>query len=383
MDLDALFFSASTSHSDAKNASIYKIMLAFLSIHTIMQALQVNNAVKAMTENVTGRAKGGVARANSLDPEKRAEIASKAAKARWSGKETPKATHTGELNIGDLEIDCAVLPDGTRVLSQRSVGRALGRSYGGADWRRGANEDGSGKLPFFLNSKSIVPFIDGELMALLNAPIKYRHSQGGGVAFGIPATALPKICEVWLRARDRGSLATKPQLVIAQRAEILMRGLAHVGITALVDEVTGYQRDRAADALTKILEAFIDKELQPWVRTFPPDFYEEMFRLRGLPYPPESVRRPQYFGLLTNNIVYDRLAPGVKKELQHGVPRNEAGRPTAKYFQKLTRNTGYPKLREHLGSVITLMKLSDDWDDFMKKLDKFHPKFGNTVEMDI
>ena len=38
------------------------------------------------------------------------------------------------------------------------------------------------------------------------------------------------------------------------------------------------------DSLAKILEAFIAKELQPWVRTFPAEYYQEMFRLRGLPY---------------------------------------------------------------------------------------------------
>jgi hypothetical protein len=47
--------------------------------------------------------------------------------------------------------------------------------------------------------------------------------------------------------------------------------LAHTGIIALVDEVTGYQCDRAKDALAKILEAFIERELQPWVQTFPAD----------------------------------------------------------------------------------------------------------------
>src|SRR5208283_382525 len=157
--------------------------------------------------------------------------------------------------------------------------------------------------------------------------------------------------------------------------DILVRGLAQVGIIALVDEATGYQRDRAADALAKILEAFIAKELQPWVKTFPSDYYEQLFRLRGLQYPTFTVQRPQYFGCLTNNIVYKRLAPGVLAELKKVVPRNEDGRPTAKYFQKLTTNVGYPKLREHLGGVVAIMKLSADYSDFMVKLNKLYPPY--------
>ena len=160
-----------------------------------------------------------------------------------------------------------------------------------------------------------------------------------------------------------------------------MRGFARVGIIALIDEATGYQRDRAKDALASILEAFIAKELQPWIRTFPSAFYEEIFRLRGLEYPSGSVQRPQYFGILTNDIVYKRIAPGILDELKRVTPKDEAGRHKQKLFQHLTSNIGYPKLREHLGSVVAIMKLSSGWHDFMGKLDRLHPRYGETIPL--
>jgi len=40
-----------------------------------------------------------------------------------------------------------------------------------------------------------------------------------------------------------------------------VRTLAKVGIVALVDEATGYQRDREKDELCKILEAFVAKRI--------------------------------------------------------------------------------------------------------------------------
>ena len=86
-----------------------------------------------------------------------------------------------------------------------------------------------------------------------------------------------------------------------------------------------------------------------------------------------GAARPQYFGKLTNNIVYRRLAPGVLDELKRTQEKSPSGRPKHKLFQRLTGNLGYPKLREHLGSVVTIMKLSEDYDDFMKKLDVIHP----------
>ena len=160
-----------------------------------------------------------------------------------------------------------------------------------------------------------------------------------------------------------------------------MRGLAHVGIIALVDEATGYQEVRAKDALARILEAFIAKELQAWVHTFPDDFYREIFRLRGLEFPKDRVKRPKYFGILTNDIVYKRLAPGVLEELKRVTPRSDRGYPKHKLFQRLTSNVGYPKLREHLGSVVTMMKLSQEWGDFLEKLDRIHPRYGDQLPL--
>ena len=50
-------------------------------------------------------------------------------------------------------------------------------------------------------------------------------------------------------------------------------------------------------------------------------------------------------------------------------------------LQRLTSNLGYPKLREHLGSVVTIMKLSRDWTDFSRKLDQLHPRLGDTIPL--
>jgi hypothetical protein len=205
----------------------------------------------------------------------------------------------------------------------------------------------------------------------------FRFPGGGRTAYGFEATILADICDAVLAARKLGMLMPQQQH-IADQCEMLVRGFARVGIIALVDEATGYERDRTRDALARILEAFIARELQPYVQTFPSDFYEQMFRLRGLDYPAMSVRRPQYFGVLTNDIVYKRLAPGVLSELKRATPRNEDGRPTAKYFQSLTSNIGYPKLKEHLGAVTALMRVSKTWGEFMNHLDEHYPRHGDT-----
>ncbi len=96
-------------------------------------------------------------------------------------------------------------------------------------------------------------------------------------------------------------------------------------------------------------------------------------------YPEDSVLRPQYFGLLTNDIVYKRLAPGVLAELKRVIPKDDNGRHKQRFFRRLTSNVGYPKLRELLGAVVAIMKLSQDYHDFMDKLDRLHPRYGETL----
>jgi hypothetical protein len=327
---------------------------------------------------VQGKARGGIVRAKKLSAEQRSTIAKKAAMERWSD-ELPVAvcgSPDRPLRIGNVELQCYVLDNETRVLTQAGFLEALGRHPKANVKRRGENPEG--QAPPILQGNALRPFISPEVLEK-SRPITFR-TPWGLRASGYRADLLPDVCEVYLKAREAGALP-KNQEHVARQAEILVRGLAHVGIISLVDEATGYQDMRARNALARILEQFIAKELQPWVQTFPDDFYQQLFRLRGLDYPHDSVRRPQYFGILTNDIVYKRLAPGVLNELKRATRKSESGRPTQKLFQWLTQNKGYPKLREHLGSAVAIMKLSDDWDDFMEKLDRLHPKFGTTLPL--
>ena len=328
------------------------------------------------TANQKGQAQGGIARAQRLSPSRRKAIAKQAAAMRWN-EDLPAAicgSVDRPLRIADTEIECYVLEDGRRVLSQGGFLQALGR-------HRKARVRSYEGVPAILQGVNIRPFISEETLEK-SRPIMFRTPDGVR-ANGYRADLLPEVCEIYLKARDANVLPPG-QRRVASHAEILIRALAHVGIIALVDEATGYQEVRARDDLTRILEAFIAKELRPWVKTFPDDYYREIFRLRELRYPHDTVKTtPQYFGTLTNDIVYKRLAPGVLDELKRVTPRNASGRHTNRLHQRLTSNIGYPKLREHLGSVVTLMKLSGEWHDFIEKLNKIHPRFGSTLPLPL
>ena len=232
----------------------------------------------------------------------------------------------------------------------------------------------------FLDLDNLKPFVDKEL-ADSTKPVVFRVPRGGK-AYGYRADLLPRVCEVYLRARDEGKLLTS-QEKFAKACEIIVRGLAHVGIVALVDEATGYQAVRARHDLAEILQRFISKELKKWARRFPFEFYEKIFRLKGWDaseLTPNSPK-PLEVGRITDDLIYRRLAPGVRAELKRLMPRNEKGYLVNKLHQHLTDDIGNPKLEKHLAVTMALMDVSSDWPTFMAHMNKALPPFGKNYEL--
>lgn len=315
------------------------------------------------------------ARATKLSAEDRSRIAMQAADARWG---IPQATHRGEIMIGSVRIPCAVLDDGRRVLTETGITYAIVGQRSGASKRKKAQADVGALLPLFVGHDRLKPFISEEIMSGPLNPIQYRD--GTRLISGFEATVLPAACEIWLKARDANALHPL-QAEKAQRADMLMRGLAHVGIVALVDEATGYQEVRDKQALQAILDRYLRHEFAAWAKRFPDEFYQQMFRLKNWSYNPLSVARPGIVGTYTKDVVYERLAPGIVAELSTLNPKNEKGHRSRRHHQWLTDDIGHPALAQHLHAVIGLMRASPGWDEFMLLLDRAFPKKGQTIDM--
>jgi hypothetical protein len=318
-------------------------------------------------EDNTIQKQGGDARAKKLSAEDRSAIAQAAAEARWekAGKKPiPKATYEGILTIGDMEIPCAVLEDGTRVLTQSGVMIALGRARQ-AKGRRYYDADVN--LPAFLTAKNLKRFIPQEL-TVTSSQIEFK-TLGGVRAFGYRAELLPKVCGVFLDA-DAANALDHTQKHIAQRAMILIRGFASVGIIALVDEATGYQYERPRRDLEEYLKKFLSENLRRWVRTFPGDYFKHLCRLKNVELRPD-MKLPQYFGHLTNDLIWRRIAPGLLRALKER--RSERGSPSNKLHSWTSEELGKPELLLHMGTVVGLMKLNSDYDTFHKQLDTVAP----------
>lgn len=332
--------------------------------------------VSHMTDENT-QSKGGKARSLALSEEQRRAIAQKGADARWG---VEQATHSGTLNIGNMKFPCSVLSDGTRILTQSDFMEGMGMYYSG--WVAKNKPQGqSADVPHFLAFETLKPFVERHLGSLQSVVVKYK-TEKGALAHGIKAEIIPKICEVWLDANDEIKLG-KRQKQIADKAKIIMRALAHVGIVALVDEATGYQEVRNKEALQALLDAFLRQELAAWAKRFPDEFYKELFRLRGWQWNKLSSKRPIFIGKLTNDLVYERLAPSLLQELEILNPKDDKGRRHSRHHQWLTEDVGNPALAQHLHAVIGLMRASSNWNQFKGMLDKAFPKRGDVLQLEL
>jgi len=346
-------------------------------------------------DKVIGRARGGVARAAKMSPEKRSEIAAAAARERWALRRVPAdgaglprviEGFSNTLDLAGVKIPCAVIngPSGVqRVLSENGITNALLGSRSGASKRKKkAMGDQGALLPLFIAPEQLEPYIYSELIDGPLAPIDYVD--GDRVVRAYDAAILPAVCNIWLRAREDGKLQSQ-QLGKAQKAELLLRALAETGIVALIDEVTGYQKVRPQNALQEYLKLVIREQLAAWVQKFPEEFFVNIYRLKGWIWPGMKKNRYSVVGHYINDLVYKRLGPGVLRELSSKSPKNEQGHRPNRLHQYLTEDVGDPMLAQHLHSLIMFQRLAIangwGWQRFLNMVDQAMPKKGDTLQL--
>lgn len=326
-------------------------------------------AAKKLSE--LGAVQGGKARAAVLTPEERKEIASNAVKARWAkikgvpiseiGKieqvsevaensiqneptkaDMPQSLFPGTLEMGGVNISCHVLSNGKRVFVQTGVVNALTGTE-------------SGDLKSYLSSAKLSKYID--VAEIARRTIEFRIPGYPRVAKGYEAELLVDICDAFLKAREDKSLLPS-QLKLATQAEIIMRSYAKVGIIALIDEATGYQKVRAKNALQLKLKAYIADEMQEWAKQFPDEFFFELARLENVHYSPRS--RPLRWGKYIMNFVYRAIDQDVAKELKDRTPNPHKGENLHQWLQVY----GKEQLNAQIYQVLGIMKTCKNMDQF-------------------
>ncbi|MFZ0994550.1 MAG: P63C domain-containing protein [Candidatus Dormiibacterota bacterium] len=334
---------------------------------------------------------GAQARSERLTPAERSDIARKAASARWKGRalarqaeaeglhvldlvqddgdealdatELPEAKHKGILNLMGLEIPCYVLSDGRHVVGRTSATEMLTGIKGG------------GALEKYVSVASLRQFID--LEDLTGRMVSFRLPEVAGLerhVKGLLADALIEMCQGFVAAleasqrADSGVILTARQVEMALKASMFLGACAKVGLDALIDEATGYQYERAQDALQIKLAAYLEKEMRTtWEKTFPDELWMEFGRLTGWSH--SVTHRPKYWGLLVNELVYSYLDPDVFQWLKENAPAPRHGQ---NYHQWLTSQYGLKKLVEHIWKLIGIAQTCQNMTELKDRMAELH-----------
>lgn len=180
---------------------------------------------------------------------------------------------------------------------------------------------------------------------------------------GITADTFLDICRAYVRALDDGALTTDRQKDIAAKASMFLAACAKVGLTALIDEATGYQYERAEDALQFKLRLFLEEEMRKWEATFPDELWREFGRLTN--WSGGINQRPKYWGKLVMELVYEYLDPDVAVWLKENNPKPRKGQ---NHHQWLSSQYGLRRLVEHIWMVIGLAKACESMSELKTRM---------------
>lgn len=343
-------------------------------------------------ETETPQAAGGLARAEALDPSRRSDIARKAAQSRWAKAQDqqseeltltpeqaiqveeeilqpsasmPTAVHRGTLNIIGAEVPCYVLDNGVRVIGRTSATEVLTGIRGG------------GALEKYIAVKALEPFINKDLV--LERMVGFRLPEVEGLekaVKGLPADLFIEVCQGFVRALESSFQASSPhpkmtprQQQMAVSASMFLSACAKVGLEALIDEATGYQYEREADALQVKLAAFLEGEMRKWEPTFPSELWVEFGRLTG--WKGQLNKRPKYWGKLVMELIYDKLDADVAKWLRENAPAPKKGQ---NYHQWLSSQYGLRKLVEHIWMIIGMARACENMTELRDKVNALYGK---------
>jgi hypothetical protein len=305
-----------------------------------------------MTDNeVTGRAKGGAARSLALSPERKKQIAKKAALTRW-GKSNLKATHKGNFDVHfGIDAECYVLDDDakTAVMTQRGIAAALGLSKpGGKDFER------------LVDGKAISKHLGADALAKIHQPIEFKWFYPGAKQSavsikGYSADLLIDVCNAILAANAAGDLR-KNQENLVKQASVVVGASAKAGIQGLVYALAGY--DRTKEEVIAAYKMYVAEEAREYEREFSPELYEQWYRLYGLAKPERG--RPWEFRYLTIDHIYKPLAKSNGKVFSLAKSSKLANGEKHDKIHQFLSEIGVKALRTQVGKIMGIATVSEN-----------------------
>ena len=269
----------------------------------------------------------------------------------------PRSVAHGPVRLGGVTIYGHVLDDGRRVFSARDLVAALSGALGP-------------KNAHFERSVAALQNVSGELNLGPRIEFSIPGSPNG---FGYPVEVFTAVCRAYVRADRAGTLHHK-QKPVADRAWAVLDALGDIGIIALVDEATGFQKQRAKTALQDALALLLRESAGPYQVLFSEEFFAEVARLYRITLRGKN-KRPRFFGWFIKHYFYEWLSPAMYAELCSRLPANDNGQRPGLMHPHLT-DGAREIFGRHQDTVVALMRTSGTPREFDERFGvacKKHP----------
>ncbi len=274
------------------------------------------------------------------------------------GGKTTRAVAVGVLKLGELEIDCYVLDDETRVLSQASIYRALTGATGSADLSRYTR-----RLPAKYAALTVRPVLDFTMPK-------------GGRAKGRSSVWFIELLRAYNDAFINGELHAQQQH-LGRQANALLMALAGVGLDALVDEATGYQHIRKSAALSRLFDHYLRSEAAKWQLMWPPEIIGSICKALRLTYDGKGC--PPWFGEIARWVYTVVLGQEVYGEMRKRNPRT-VGEGNSRHHQFLT-DSGRVVTQRDLEIVKGFADQASGPQDFRARVNRFY--LGTPLQLQL
>ncbi len=281
----------------------------------------------------------------------------------------PIATHVANFKeVFGFDVDYYVLADKQRLISKTGMASAIGqKSPRGNTFLR------------VMERQGIAKHVSAELRKKIENPVIFQPADlSAKPAHGYDATILIDVCNTIIQAERSGDLSPSQRDMFLQ-AQIINGASAKGGIVFLGDKLAGYNADR--QEYIELYKQFIRDEARKYEPEFSDEFYDLFYRLYGLEKE-KYKNHPQFFAHLTRKYVYQPLANSNGAILENLDAKNPVIYKSGRRYKlhQFLEDVGVKALRNHLGQIVGIGKLSPTNDAFKRNFAKV---FGKQGELDL
>jgi len=225
-----------------------------------------------------------------------------------------------------------------------------------------------------INRKGLGSVIGEDLRQKIDNPLILKTIKGD-LSHTYDHTVMIDVCRAIWEAGKQGKLHPSQEFLV-RHAEMIIIASAKLGLAALIDEATGYIKDKGKEEYIELYKEFILEQAKEYAKEFPAQFYDVIYKIYNLRRNPLAKNHPQFFAGVTNKYIYGPLANsnGAILELlreKNPVVYRSGGRKY-KLFQFLSE-IGAPALRAMIWQFIGIGNASRSKQSFDKAFKRAFP----------